>query len=83
MEELKSPPAPNLMNLLLSDALRAYEMLAPIQSPASIGAGRRTIYSLHNRIAKSHAGKPPSYVKPHGVRSKGYAEHGNGKRRTA
>lgn len=49
---------------LLSRAARA--LLAPFSFHRMpfFGPGRRTINTLHKEIAKSHAGKPPSYFKP-------------------
>ena len=65
---------------LIREALAAHAM-SSLHSIQHIGAGRRTIFTLHQRAERSHAGKPPNYVKAFGVRTKGYAEHGNGKRR--
>lgn len=50
-------------------ASEAFEALQSVRvNNHRIGAGERTIFTLHNRIAKSHAGKPDSYFRKPNIR---------------
>jgi hypothetical protein len=72
MNEGKQPSAPSITELFLAELARAAEIAAIFRSPPRIGPGRRTIFTLHKKIERSHAGKPADYIKPYGTRPKGY-----------
>jgi hypothetical protein len=63
---------------LIREALAATEAMSALHSIQYVGAGRRTIFTQLRQARKSHAGKPHDYVKPYGVRPKGYAKQATG-----
>lgn len=83
--EYKKPPLVKPKGREKIDALRGYALVAQMKLSKVLnhqrGTGERTLLTLHKEVWESHSNKPAGWIKPYGVRTKGYASHGNGGRR--
>ena len=52
-----------------------------MRSQVLTGPGHASIDTAVSKARASKSSSQPGYMKPFGIRTKGYAHHGNGKRR--